>query len=104
MIIFEGDYVRLTNESHWLRVDEIIFVDADPANNKLRLSDDYVVPAPIEKYIDEARSENEQMEAYAEEVREQEERAAPTADKWEETYYADAPASDAIHHAEANQY
>ena len=100
MIIFEGDYVRLTNESHWLRVDEIIFVDADPANNKLRLSDDYVVPAPIEKYIEEYRSENEQMEAYAEEIREQEERAAPTADKWEETYYA----SDAIHHAEANQY
>jgi len=100
MIIFEGDYVRLTEESHWLRVDEIIFVDADPANNKLRLSDDYVVPAPIEKYIEEYRSENEQMEAYAEEVREQEERAAPTADKWEETYYA----SDAIHHAEANQY
>jgi hypothetical protein len=100
MIIFEGDYVRLTNESHWLRVDEIVFVDADPANNKLRLSDDYVVPAPIEKYIEEYRSENEQMEAYAEEVREQEERAAPTADKWEETYYA----SDAIHHAEANQY
>lgn len=82
MIIFEGDYVRLTNESHWLRVDEIVFVDADPANNKLRLSDDYVVPAPIEKYIEEYRSENEQMEAYAEEVR----------------------ASDAIHHAEANQY
>jgi len=100
MIIFEGDYVRLTNESHWLRVDEIVFVDADPANNKLRLSDDYVVPAPIEKYIEEYRSENEQMEAYADEVREQEERAAPTADKWEETYYA----SDAIHHAEANQY
>lgn len=100
MIIFEGDFVRLTNESHWLRVDEIVFVDADPANNKLRLSDDYVVPAPIEKYIEEYRSENEQMEAYAEEVREQEERAAPTADKWEETYYA----SDAIHHAEANQY
>jgi len=100
MIIFEGDYVRLTNESHWLRVDEIVFVDADPANNKLRLSDDYVVPAPIEKYIEEYRSENEQMEAYAEEIREQEERAAPTADKWEETYYA----SDAIHHAEANQY
>jgi hypothetical protein len=82
MIIFEGDYVRLTNESHWLRVDEIVFVDADPANNKLRLSDDYVVPAPIEKYIEEYRSENEQMEAYAEEVR----------------------ASDAIHHAEASQY
>ena len=100
MIIFEGDYVRLTNESHWLRVEEIVFVDADPANNKLRLSDDYVVPAPIERYIEEYRSENEQMEAYAEEVREQEERAAPTADKWEETYYA----SDAIHHAEANQY
>lgn len=100
MIIFENDYVRLTEESHWLRVEEIIFVDADPANNRLRLSDDYIVPAPVEKYIDEVRSENEQMEAYAAEVREQEERAAPTADKWEETYYA----SDAIHHAEANQY
>ena len=100
MIIFENDYVRLTEESHWLRVEEIIFVDADPANNRLRLSDDYIVPAPVEKYIDEVRSEYEQMEAYAAEVREQEERAAPTADKWEETYYA----SDAIHHAEANQY
>lgn len=103
MIIFENDYVRLTEESHWLRVEEIIFVDADPANNRLRLSDDYIVPAPVEKYIDEVRSENEQMEAYAAEVREQEERAAPTADKWEETYYA-SDASDAIHHAEANQY
>ena len=82
MIIFENDYVRLTEESQWLRVEEIIFVDADPANNKLRLSDDYIVPAPVEKYIDEVRSENEQMEAYAEEVR----------------------ASDAIHHAEAAQY
>ena len=82
MIIFENDYVRLTEESQWLRVEEIIFVDADPANNKLRLSDDYIVPAPVEKYIDEVRSENEQMEAYAEEVR----------------------ASDAIHHAEASQY
>jgi len=100
MIVFENDYVRLTEESHWLRVEEIIFVDADPANNRLRLSDDYIVPAPIERYIDEVRSEDEQMEAYADEVREQDERSAPTADKWEETYYA----SDAIHHAEANQY
>ena len=82
MIVFENDYVRLTEESHWLRVEEIIFVDADPANNRLRLSD-------------EVRSENEHFA----ELREQEERSAPTADKWEETYYADA-----IHHAEANQY
>jgi len=95
MIVFENDYVRLTEESHWLRVEEVIFVDADPANNRLRLSDDYVVPAPIERYIDEVRSENEHFA----ELREQEERSAPTADKWEENYYADA-----IHHAEANQY
>lgn len=75
MIIFEGDYVRLTNESHWLRVDEIVFVDADEANNRLVMSDGYIVPAPIWEYIDDVRSENEHMEALAIEVLEEEARA-----------------------------
>ena len=69
MIIFEGDFVRLTGESHWLRVEEIVFVDADASNNCLLLSDGYTVPAPISNYIDEVRSEDEQMEVYAAEVK-----------------------------------
>lgn len=68
MIIFEGDYVRLTEESQWLRVDEILFFDADEANNRLALSDGYTVPAPIWNYIDEVRSESEHMEVLASEV------------------------------------
>lgn len=75
MIIFEGDYVRLTDESHWLRVDEIVFVDADEANNRLVMSDGYTVPAPVWNYIDEVRSEHEHMEALAIEVLEEEARA-----------------------------
>lgn len=99
MILFVGDYVRMTNEDQWLQIKEIHFHDHLPENNTMTLSDGYVCPAPVDKYIEEYRSEDEQMEAYAAEVREQEERAAPTADKWEETYY-----SDAVHHAEASQY
>jgi len=68
MIIFEGDFVRLTGESHWLRVEEIVFFDSVASNNCLLLSDGYTVPAPISNYIDEVRSEDEQMELYAAEV------------------------------------
>ena len=100
MILFKGDFVRMTNESQWLQIKEIHINGFNPENNTMTLSDGYVCPAPVEKYIDEVRSENEHYEAIADEVREQEERAAPTADKSEETYYA----SDAIHHAEAAQY
>ena len=73
MIIFEGDFVRLTGESHWLRVEEILFIDADSSNNRLLLSDGYTVPSPISNYIDEVRSEDEQMEVYADEVKTAEE-------------------------------
>jgi hypothetical protein len=90
MIIFVGDYVRPVGESHWLRVEEIIFVDADPMNNKVRMSDGWICPGDVESHIEEYRSESEHMEALAWEIREQEERSAPTADKWEENYYANA--------------
>ena len=82
MILFKGDFVRMTNESQWLQIKEIHINGFNPENNTMTLSDGYVCPAPVEKYIDEVRSENEQYEAIADEVR----------------------ASDAVHHAEAAQY
>ena len=59
MIIFEGDYVRLVNEDKWLQVKEIIAVSADYAENKMALSDGYIVPAPVERNVAEVRSDGE---------------------------------------------
>jgi len=59
LIIFEGDYVTLTGEPEWLEVVEIVMVDGNRANNMLKLSDGYVVPAPIERYVDEVISKKE---------------------------------------------
>ena len=42
MIIFEGDFVRPVNESAWLRVEEIIFSDENPDNNKILMSDGWL--------------------------------------------------------------
>ena len=82
MILFKGDYVRMVNEDQWLQIKEIHFHDHLPQNNTMTLSDGYECPAPVDKYIEEFRSENEHMEAIAAEVH----------------------ASDAVHHAEAAQY
>ena len=68
MIIFEGDFVRPVNESAWLRVEEIIFSDENPDNNKIRMSDGWLCPAPFESHLAEVRSEDEHMEALAAEV------------------------------------
>jgi hypothetical protein len=59
MIIFEGDYVRLVNEDNWVQVKEIIPVSDDYAENKMGLSDGYIVPAPVESYVAEVRSAGE---------------------------------------------
>jgi hypothetical protein len=59
LIIFEGDYVTLVDEPEWLEVVEIIIVNSNPENNMLKLSDGYVVPAPIERYVDEVISKKE---------------------------------------------
>ena len=59
LIIFEGDYVTLTGEPEWLEVVEIVIVDGNRANNMLKLSDGYVVPAPVERYVDEVISKKE---------------------------------------------
>ena len=58
-IIFEGDYVTLKGEAEWLQVKEIVVVDGFRANNMLKLSDGYVVPAPVERYVDEVLSSEE---------------------------------------------
>jgi len=52
LIIFEGDYVTLTGEPEWLKVVDIIIVNSNPDCNMLKLSDGYIVPAPVERYVD----------------------------------------------------
>ena len=59
LIIFEGDYVTLKGEAEWLQVKEIVVVDGFRANNMLKLSDGYVVPAPVERYVEEVISAQE---------------------------------------------
>ena len=51
LIIFEGDLVRMVGEDEWLKVEEIIIETANPEDNKLRLSDGYICPAPVERYV-----------------------------------------------------
>lgn len=68
MIIFEGDFVRPVNEDIWLRVEEILFFDEDPMNNKIRMSDGWMCPAPFESHLAEVRSEDEHMDALEDEV------------------------------------
>ena len=53
LIIFEGDLVRMVGEDEWLKVEEIIIETANPEDNKLRLSDGYICPAPVEQYVAE---------------------------------------------------
>ena len=59
LIIFEGDYVTLIGEPQWLEVVEIVMVDGNPENNMLKLSDGYVVPAPVERYVGQVISKKE---------------------------------------------
>jgi|SaaInlStandDraft_1057018.scaffolds.fasta_scaffold06496_7 hypothetical protein len=75
MILFEGDFVRPVNETTWLRIEEIIFNDADPMNNKLRMSDGWMCPQPFESHLADVRSASEHIVAIAAEVRAKEERA-----------------------------
>lgn len=59
LIIFEGDYVTLYDEPEWLQVVEIVIVNSNPENNMLKLSDGFIVPAPVERYVDQVISANE---------------------------------------------
>ncbi len=59
LIIFEGDYVTLIGYPTWLEVVEIVMVDGNPDNNMLKLSDGYVVPAPVEHHVGEVISKKE---------------------------------------------
>ena len=59
LIIFEGDYVTLYDEPEWLQVVEIIIVNSNPENNMLKLSDGFIVPAPVERYVDQVISANQ---------------------------------------------